>query len=70
MEHNANQERMREIEIFGIPALFSPNRIDTEDVYPGLHRYELMSGPLSRTAPGRSPRTRARNSWARYSPRC
>ena len=38
MEHNANQERMREIEIFGIPALFSTNRIDTEDVYPGLHR--------------------------------
>ena len=51
MEHNANQERMREIEIFGIPALFSPNRIDAEDVYPGLHRYELMSGPAFPDSP-------------------
>ena len=29
MEHS-NQERMREIEIFGIPALFSPNRISDD----------------------------------------
>ena len=38
MEHS-NQERMREIEIFGIPALFSPNRISDDETYPGLHRY-------------------------------
>ena len=42
MEHNS-QERMREIEIFGIPALFSPNRISDDETYPGLHRYELPS---------------------------
>ena len=52
MECSTNQERMREIEIFGIPALFSPNRIAPGDAYPGLHHYELMSGP---TFPG-SPR--------------
>lgn len=51
MEHNINQERMREIEIFGIPALFSPNRIATENVYPGLHHYELMSGPTFPDSP-------------------
>ena len=51
MEHNTNQERMREIEIFGIPALFSPNRIATENVYPGLHHYELMSGPTFPDSP-------------------
>lgn len=50
MEHK-NQERMREIEIFGIPALFSPDRIDTEDVYPGLHRYEIMSSPAFPDSP-------------------
>lgn len=50
MEHSS-QERMREIEIFGIPALFSPNRIDTEDVYPGLHRYEIMTSPAFPDSP-------------------
>ena len=51
MEHNINQERMREIEIFGIPALFSPNRVAPGDVYPGLHHYELMSGPMFPDSP-------------------
>ena len=48
---NSSQERMRAIEIFGIPALFSPNRIYMEDVYPGLHRYELMSSPTFPDSP-------------------
>lgn len=52
MEHNINQERMREIEIFGIPALFSPNRVAPGDVYPGLHHYELM---VRAHVPGQSP---------------
>ena len=51
MEHNINQERMREIEIFGIPALFSPNRVAPGDVYPGLHHYELMSGSMFPDSP-------------------
>ena len=50
MEHSS-QERMREIEIFGIPALFSPNRIKESDVYPGLHHYEIMSGPVFPDSP-------------------
>lgn len=50
MEHS-NQERMREIEIFGIPALFSPNRISDDETYPGLHRYELMSSPTFPDSP-------------------
>ena len=52
MEHK-NQERMREIEVFGIPALFSPNRIGADEVYPGLHHYELMSGPQFPDSPRR-----------------
>ena len=34
-------ERMKEIEIFGIPALFTEKRIDHDTVYPGMYRYEL-----------------------------
>lgn len=42
MEH-IKQERMREIKIFGVPALltFAPVRHDA--VYPGMFRYELQS---------------------------
>lgn len=34
-------ERMKEIEIFGIPAVFTEKRIDHDAVYPGMYRYEL-----------------------------
>ena len=37
-------ERMREIEIFGVPALFTDKAIPPEDVYPGMNRYELLAG--------------------------
>jgi hypothetical protein len=37
-------ERMREIEIFGVPALFTDKAIPPEDVYPGMNRYELRAG--------------------------
>lgn len=43
MENNSNiPERMREIEIFGVPALFSENQIQTDDIYPGMYLYELQ----------------------------
>lgn len=50
-------ERMKEIEIFGIPALFTEKRIDHDAVYPGMYRYELETvnnGPkrVSDTASG------------------
>ncbi len=37
-------ERMREIEIFGVPALFTDKAIPPEAVYPGMSRYELLAG--------------------------
>ena len=37
-------DRMREIEIFGIPALFTAKAIPPEAVYPGMFRYELQTG--------------------------
>ncbi len=37
-------ERMREIEIFGVPALFSENQIQPDGVYPGMSLYELQGG--------------------------
>ena len=36
-------ESMREIEIFGIPALFTSKEILPENVYPGMFRYELQT---------------------------
>ena len=50
-------ERMKEIEIFGIPALFTEKRIGHDAVYPGMYRYELETvndGPkrVSDTASG------------------
>ena len=32
-------ERMKEIEIFGIPALFTEKRIDHDAVYPGMYLF-------------------------------
>ena len=37
-------ERMREIEIFGVPALFTDKAIPLEAVHPGMSRYELLAG--------------------------
>ncbi len=41
---NTIPERMREIEIFGVPALFTSKAIPPEAVYPGMFRYELQTG--------------------------
>lgn len=43
MDKNTIAQRMKEIEVFGVPALFSFNRITAEAVYPGMYRYELMA---------------------------
>ena len=53
-------ERMREIEIFGVPALFTSKAIPPEAVYPGMFRYELQTGSGQRPhclaeGPGGSP---------------
>ncbi len=44
MKNPSTQERMREIEIFGVPALFTDKAIPPEAVYPGMSRYELLAG--------------------------
>ena len=41
MENNHTPESMREIEIFGIPALFTDKQIAHDAIYPGMFRYEL-----------------------------
>lgn len=43
-QENTTPERMREIEIFGIPALFTTSRIPYDAVHPGMFRYELLAG--------------------------
>ena len=66
MQINSQGERMKEIEIFGIPALFSSNRIAPEDVYPGMYRYELLSSKEVPAAPAIWPRTVGMILWERY----
>ena len=43
MENTSNiPERMREIELFGVPALFTENQIPPDGIYPGMSLYELQ----------------------------
>lgn len=42
-KNNTPSERMREIEVFGVPALFTEERIAHDAVYPGMFCYELRS---------------------------
>ena len=58
---NTIPERMREIEIFGVPALFTSKAIPPEAVYPGMFRYELQTGDGQHPIVWR--RDRAANSW-------
>ena len=51
MENPTTQERMREIEIFGVPALFTDKAIPPEAVYPGMSRYELLAGDSDLESP-------------------
>ena len=39
---NTTQESMKEIEIFGVPALFTKNQIPEDGIYPGMSLYELQ----------------------------
>lgn len=48
MKDHSIPERMKEIEIFGVPALFTNKAIPPEAVYPGMFRYELQSSPGQR----------------------
>ena len=54
-------ERMREIEIFGVPALFTDKAIPLEAVHP-------WPGTVARSSPGMRPSSRAANSWVLYLP--
>ena len=39
---NTMPERMRQIEIFGVPALYTNTPIDPEAIHPGMSLYELQ----------------------------
>ena len=39
-----NEKRMREIEVFGVPALMTFRSVPHDAVYPGMFRYELQAG--------------------------
>ncbi|MBO4915330.1 MAG: hypothetical protein J5449_09015 [Oscillospiraceae bacterium] len=52
METTSVQTPMREIEIFGIPALFTEQVIPPDEQYPGLHYYELVNGDDNETLLG------------------
>lgn len=51
MNRNSHCERMKEIEVFGVPALFTASRMTDESVYPGMYRYELMSDSAGMNSP-------------------
>ena len=40
---NANTVRMKEVEIFGIPALYTPCQVSRQTVHLGLYCYELQA---------------------------
>ena len=42
---NANTVRMKEVEIFGIPALYTPCQVSRQTVHLGMYCYELQAGP-------------------------
>ncbi|MDE7172215.1 MAG: hypothetical protein K2O11_10155 [Oscillospiraceae bacterium] len=46
------QTPMREIEIFGIPALFTEQDIPSDEAPPGLHCYQLISANDGKTLLG------------------
>ena len=52
MELMTAQTPMREIEIFGIPALFTDQEIDPEEIGPTMHCYVLVSAEDGETLLG------------------
>ena len=64
---NASITRMEEVEIFGIPALYTSYRVSRQTVHLGLYRYELWAGRPSgrQTQP---PYGQGRSGVLRHSP--
>lgn len=44
---NAAMPHMKEIEIFGVPALFTPHKVDRAAILPGMHCYEIQTSPFT-----------------------
>lgn len=42
---NASTTKMEEIEIVGIPALYTPYKVSRQTVHLGMYCYELQAGP-------------------------
>ena len=42
---NASITKMEEIEIFGIPALYTPHKVSRQTVHLGMYCYELQAAP-------------------------
>ena len=64
-ENHIHQERMKEIEIFGIPALFSSNRIPRMFT-PECTDMNCFPARRSPAAPAIWPRTAGMILWERY----
>ena len=60
---NANITRMEEVEIFGIPALYTSYRVSRQTVHLGLYRY----GQTQRTADPAALWTRQKRGFAAQS---
>lgn len=50
---NASRTRMEEVEVFGIPALFTPHRVSRATVHLELFCYEIQAGSTSTGTPFR-----------------
>ena len=50
---NASTVRMEEVEIFGIPALYTPYKVSRQTIHLGLYCYELQAGPEDWSQPHR-----------------
>ena len=50
-ENHIHQERMKEIEIFGIPALYTPHKVSRQTIHLGMYCYELQAAPGTGASP-------------------
>ena len=50
---NASITKMEEIEIFGIPALYTPHKVSRQTVHLGMYCYELQAAPADWGQPRR-----------------
>lgn len=49
---NARKERFEEVELLGVPALFTTLRVDRATVPPGMYAYDLQTSPEDWAQPG------------------